>query len=200
MAIDSKIPEITLLKEAVKRSFGKNPSVHSDFVELRDNIFSATKEHISETTLERIWGYSTRGYGSISRRILDVLCVFIKAHSWEGFVQRLKEESGSESEIFNLETISSAELQPGARLRIGWPPDRLCIIRYLGADRYIAEEVENAKLQPGDTFSCIQFQMNQPQYLSDLRDLNGNLKGRSYGIGLRHGLTTLQLLPSVNVE
>lgn len=200
MAIDSKIPEIALLKKAVEKAFGKNPGIHSDFVELRDHIFSATKEHISETTLERIWGYSTRGYGSVSRRILDVLCVFIKSRSWEGFVQSLKEKSGAESEIFNRETISSSELQPGARLRIGWPPDRLCIIRYMGDDRYIAEEVMNAKLQPGDTFSSIQFQLTNPNYLSDLRDIEGNLKGMSYGIGLRHGLTTLQLLPSISDE
>ena len=195
MAIDSKIPEIVLLKEAVKKAYGKNLHVHSDFVELRDNIFSATKEYISETTLERIWGYSTRGYGSVSRRILDVLSAYIKAGNWDSFVQSLKELSCSESDIFDLEKISSTELQSGDRLRIGWPPDRLCIITYIGDNRFRAEEVENAKLQPGDTFSCIQFQLNHPNYLSDLRDRDGNLKGQSYGIGLRHGLTTLQLLP-----
>lgn len=194
MAIDRKIPQIALLKEAVERTFGSKLHVHSDFVELRDDIFAVTKEHISETTLERIWGYSTRGYETVSRRILDVLVSYSKGGSWDSFVRSLKEDSGSESEIFDVEVIRSAELQPGDRIRIGWPPDRDCIICYIGDNRYRAEDVKNAKLQPGDTFSCIQFQLNQPQYLSDLRDIEGNLKGSSYGIGLRHGLTTLQFL------
>lgn len=195
MAIDSKTPELTLLKEAVEKFFGRNLHVHSDFVELKDSIFSTTREYVSETTLERIWGYSTRGYDSVSRRILDVLSVYVQADNWEGFVKSLKEQHAVESQIFNKESVFSAELQPGARLRIGWPPDRDCVVRYLGDNRYVAEEVRNATLQPGDTFSCLQFQFSQPQILTDLRDADGRLKGQSYGIGLRHGLTILQLLP-----
>lgn len=194
MAIDSKIPEIALLKEAVGKTFGRQLHVHSDFEALREHIFCATKEHVSESTLERIWGYSTRGYDSVSIRILNVLSVYIGAGSWDGFLQNLKKESSSESDIFDREVISSNELQPGARVRIGWAPDRLCVIRYIGDNKYLTEEAANAKLQPGDTFSCLQFQLHQPGYLTDLTDSEGNLKGRGYGIGLRHGLTTLQLL------
>lgn len=199
MAIDSKIPEITILKESIAKTFGHPLHVHSDFEQLREDIFSKLKEHVSESTLERIWGYSTRGSENVSRRILDVLCAYIGAGNWDNFVQSLKEKDGSESDFFDSELIKSADLQPGARLRIGWPPDRICIIRYTGHNRYVAEETLNAKLTPGDTFSCIQFQLHSPVYLSDLRDADGSLKGASYGIGLRHGLTTLQQLPTLPV-
>lgn len=196
MAIDSKIPEITLLKKDVEKTFGKTPHVHVDFVELRDNIFSVTKEHVSETTLERIWEYSTRGYDSVSRRILDVLATYVNAGSWDGFLKRLKENGSTESDLFDIDIIRSADLQPGAGIRIGWAPDRLCTLCYLGDNRFRAMETRNSKLQPGDTFSCLQFQLHHPHYLTDLKDAGGNLKGRSYGIGLTHGLTTLQLLTS----
>lgn len=196
MAIASKIPEIALLKEAVEKSFGCTPRVHSDFEMLRDSIFAVTKEHVSETTLERIWGYSTRGYDSVSRRILNILAAYIQAGNWDGFLERLKREAETESDMFNRETVRSSELKPGARIRIGWPPDRECIIRYMGCNRYVAEEARNAKLQPGDTFSCIQFQLLQPNYLDELRGADGSLKGQRYGIGLHHGLTTLCLLPT----
>lgn len=196
MAIDSKTPELALLRERIEMAFGRKPEVHSDFEELRIHIFSETKEYVSATTLERIWGYSTRGYNSVSKRVLDILAAYAGEEGWNNFLLSLKEKEGSESGLFDLETINSEELEPGSRIRIGWPPDRLCIIRYLGDSRYIAEETLNAKLSPGDTFSCIQFQLHHPHYLTDLRDIDGNMKGRSYGIGLRHGLTTLQLLPS----
>ena len=198
MAIDSRIPEIALLKEAVVKAFGKTPYVHSDFVELRDNIFSVTREYVSETTLERIWEYSTRGYDSVSRRVLDVLSAYIDSGNWEGFLERLKENVGGESDYFDIDIIRSEDLQSGAGIRIGWPPDRVCTIRYLGNNRFMAIETRNAKLQPGDTFSCLQFQLHHPQYLTDLKDADGNLKGRSYGVGLHHGLTTLQLLTPEN--
>lgn len=194
MAIDSKSPEIVILKERIESLFGRRLEVHSDFEELRDKIFSTTKEHISETTLERIWGYSTRGYNSVSKRILDILSSYTGAGSWYLFLHRMKETESSESDLFDLDSINSIELHPGARLRIGWPPDRDCVIRYVGDNRYVAEETSNSKLLPGDTFSCNQFQLHRPNYLTDLKDANGNLKGRSYGIGLRHGLTSLQLL------
>lgn len=194
MAIDSKSPEIMLLRERIESLFGRKPEIHSDFEELRDTIFSATKEHISETTLERIWGYSTRGYNSVSKRILDILSAYSGAGSWYLFLLKLKETEASESDFFDLDIINSTELQPGARIRIGWPPDRVCVIRYLGENRYVAEETCNSKLLPGDTFSCSQFQLHRPNYLTDLKDIDGKLKGHSYGIGLRHGLTCLQLL------
>lgn len=194
MAIDSKSPELVLLRERIEKLFGRKLEVHSDFEELRDTIFSATKEHISETTLERIWGYSTRGYKSVSRRILNVLSAYSGSGSWNLFLLRLKETQASESDLFDLDSINSSELQPGARLRIGWPPDRVCVIRYLGNNRYVAEDTRNSKLLPGDTFYCSHFQLNRPNYLYDLKEVDGKLKGRSYGIGLLHGLTSLQIL------
>ena len=195
MAIDSKFPQISLLREKVEKAFGRTPHVHSDFEDLRDSIFAASRDHISETTLERLWGYSTRGYDSVSRRTLDVLSAFAGATDWETFLQQLKEEGNSESDMFDYEFIDVADLQPGDRLRIGWLPDRLCIIRYLGSSRFVAEETRNSKLEPGDTFSCLQLQLHRPLYVSDLRSESGELKGVSYGIGLQHGLTTLQRLP-----
>lgn len=195
MAIDSKSPQISLLREKVEKAFGRTPHVHSDFEDLRDSIFAASKDHISETTLERLWGYSTRSYDSVSRRTLDVLSAFAGANDWETFLQQLKEEGNSESDMFDYEFIDVTDLQPGDRLRIGWLPDRLCIIRYLGSSRFVAEETRNSKLEPGDTFSCLQLQLHRPLYVSDLRSESGELKGVSYGIGLQHGLTTLQRLP-----
>lgn len=194
MGIACNLPEITILRERTEATFGKRVKVHSDFEALRDDVFRKTKSHVSETTLERLWGYSTRGYDSVSRRTLDVLCLYIGHQNWDIFLETLKKEGAQESDMFDREAVATPDLQPGTRLRVGWPPDRVCVIRYLGDNRFIAEETQNAKLQAGDTFSCLQFQLHRPLYGDNLRDSDGNLKGTSYGMGLIHGLTLLQIL------
>lgn len=194
MAIDSKIPEISELRLRTEARYGHPVKVHADFVALSEDIFITTKEHLSESTLERVWSYSTRGYETVSRRTLDVLCNYLGKKNWENFLKDLQTEGGRESDFFDRESIKSADLVPGCRLRIGWHPDRECIIRYLGDNRYKAEDTRNSQLKPGDTFSCLQFFLQSPAYLEDLSDSEGAIKGSRYGIGLRNGLTRLQLL------
>ena len=194
MAIESNIPEISLLKNRVGNVYSRPLSVHSDFVGLSEQIFLKTKAHISETTLERLWNYSTRGYSTVSRRTLDVLCEYADAENWTAFLKRLKTESVSESDMFDEEAIHSDDLKEGDRLRIGWAPDRICVIRYLGGARYVAEETINSKLQPSDTFSCLQFQLHEPLFMEQLTRSGGEGGHERYGVGLRNGLTLLQKL------
>lgn len=194
MAVDNKLPQIAVLRARAEAVFGRPLQVHSQFEAFRDDIFDKTKEHVSETTLERLWNYSTRGYDNVSSRTLDVICRYIGIPNWKEFLQVLKKESNSESEMFDHESIPVSELKPGARLRIGWRPDRVCIVRYLGANRFVTEETLNSKLEPGDTFTCLRFQLHTPLYVENLIDSSGAPKGARYGMGLLHGLTTLQLL------
>lgn len=194
MSIESNIPQVATLRQRVEGKFGSAPRVHSDFCILVDDIFDNTREHLSETTLERLWNYSTRRYDTVSRRTLDVLCRYIDLSDWEAFLMALKEETGNESDMFDAREVNTDNLKPGDRLRIGWQPDRVCVVRYLGANRFVAEETLNAKLNSGDTFSCSQFMLHSPLYLENLTDDDGMLRGKRYGVALQHGLTMLQIL------
>ena len=192
MSIQRDIPQIIALREQVESRFGKKLSVHADFLALVAVIEMEQRQHISESTLERVWGYSTRGYDTISLHTLDVLSQYAAGCCWEEFCKLLHSESGCESELFNAEHISSNELSVGDRLLIGWLPDRLCQVRYLGDNRFIAEECYNSKMQTGDTFSCLQFSLGQPLALDDLHRDNSRLGG-PYIVGQKNGLTTLKL-------
>ena len=192
MSIQRDIPQIIALREQVESRFGKKLSVHADFLALVAVIEMEQRQHISESTLERVWGYSTRGYDTISLHTLDVLSQYAAGCCWEEFCKLLHSESGCESELFNAEHISSSELSVGDRLLIGWLPDRLCQVRYLGDNRFIAEECYNSKMQTGDTFSCLQFSLGQPLALDDLHRDNSRLGG-PYIVGQKNGLTTLKL-------
>lgn len=194
MAIDSNLPEIVVLQDRIEARYGSRMKVHADFVSLCDEIFGRTKEHISETTLERLWNYSTRGYRTVSLRTLDLLCRYIGVEDWGAFLQKLKEEGGVESDYFDHESLDTDRLEIGDRIRLGWKPDRECIFRYLGDSRFVAEETRNSKMLPGDTFYCRQFQLHSPLYLERFLPADGSRPAGRYGIGLTHGLTMLQKL------
>ena len=147
---------------------------------------------MSESTLERLWGYSTRHYDTVSVRTLNVLARFVGYHSWADFCTT-SEQAASESELFIDSALCSADLNIGDKLRIGWPPDRICIIRYLGDNNFIAEETENSTMHPGDTFSCIQLQKGRPLHLDNFRKEGSSEKLR-YVVGINTGLTILEVI------
>ena len=192
MNINIYTPQITLLKQAVEKIIDFPLSTHGDFLRLSACIEFTLREHMSESTLERLWGYSTRHYDTVSVRTLNVLARFIGCTSWEDFCITV-ERVDSQSELFVDNAISSEELSIGDRLRIGWAPDRICIVRYLGENNFIAEETTNSTMQPGDTFSCIQIQKGRPLHLDNFRKAGSSEKFR-YIAGINTGLTILEII------
>ncbi|MBR2428654.1 MAG: hypothetical protein IKB15_01565 [Alistipes sp.] len=190
MSIQRENPQIAVLRERVERRFGKRLSVHTDFIALVDEIEATLKQHISESTLERVWGYSTRGYDTISLRTLDVLCDYAEGCDWHTFCQRLMENTPCESMFFDVEKIVANELKVGTQIKIGWLPDRICIVEYMGSNRFIAKECHNSKMQPGDSFSALQFTLGRELVMSDFCQSNSDAR-YSYVVGHKSGLTHL---------
>lgn len=193
MGIESDKPQLSMLRKRTEERFGKTFRVHNDFVLLASDIENITKEHISESTLERVWNYSTRGYSTISLRTLDVICAYCGFKNWEQFCKDLKENNG-DSDFFDEEIISVSDLRPGQKIKIGWLPNRICILRYLGNERFMAEECENSTMQPGDSFSCGIMQHGQPLWTDDFQTADGTKIKSRYIMGLHNGLTILQIL------
>ena len=192
MNIKTDTPQISSLRQAVERTIDFPLSTHGDFLRLSAGIEFTLREHISESTLERLWGYSTRHYDTVSVRTLNVLARLVGYHSWDDFC-KTSERAESESELFIDNAICSADLNIGDKLRIGWPPDRICIIRYLGDNNFIAEETANSTMRPGDTFSCIQIQKGRPLHLDNFRKAGSSEKLR-YVVGINTGLTILEVI------
>lgn len=193
MNIKTDIPQIALLRERIEKSIDFPLNTHGDFLRLSAGIEFTLREHMSESTLERLWGYSTRRYDTVSVRTLNVLCRFIGIHSWEQFCESLSSEE-HESELFTGSTINAADLAVGTRIRIGWLPDRMCTVRYLGDNRFVAEETQNSTMQSGDTFSCLQFQKGRELHLDDFHKADPSERFR-YVVGINSGLTTLEVIP-----
>jgi len=61
MDIKTNLPQVMALKSAVEKVAGFKLKGTKDFTSMVDFIEMETRAHISETTLQRLWGYSTRG-------------------------------------------------------------------------------------------------------------------------------------------
>ena len=94
MGININIPQIQALRCEVEKVFGKISS-HSCLHKLSEDIEQKCKEHISVSTLERLWNYSTRNATNISVRILDIVSSYAGADCWEDFCNRLQKESNA---------------------------------------------------------------------------------------------------------
>ncbi len=193
MSVSAHIPEITVLRTKVEEKYGKMLETHNGFISLVGAIESAVREHVSESTLERMWGYSTRGTDAISLRTLNVLSRYVGAPSWKEFCVDLKNSSPVESEEFSGDSIVSAAMVAGQRLQLGWLPDRLITVEYLGRNRFVVIESLNSSLQPGDSFECLQIQAGRPLYLDRFRRANVDGEAR-YVAGERSGLTLVKVL------
>lgn len=193
MSVSVNIPEITALRESVETTYGQPLQTHNAFIALVDAIDATLREHLSESTLERLWGYSTREVEAISLRTLNVLSRYVGAESWKDYCQQLKSSSPIESEEFTGDSILTTRLEPGARLQLGWLPDRLVTVAYIGQNRFVVQESLNSSLKPGDSFECLQLQTGRPLYLDRFRRAGSQSETR-YVAGESHGLTSITLL------
>ncbi len=197
MNFKTDLPQIVALRQQVEAKAGITLKTHGDFLRLVKIIEETMKEHISESTLERVWGYSTRGYDSISLRTLSLLSRFIGDEGFQAFCLRLKDKAQIESEMFVADAIVTNTLEMGDRLQIGWLPDRLILVRYLGNNRFVVEDSENSSIQSGDKFSCLQMQKGREMYMdlfqraTEKGTPNPNAR---YVVGQQNGLTTLKVV------
>lgn len=162
-----------LLRAKVERTAGFTPKSPKDFTRLEREIFAATRELISTSTLKRFWGYNGEKYAvKPFRGTLNILSNYIGLISWDVFCS-ITADNGISSNYINSEILSTRTLQAGDVIRLQWRPDRCVSIRYDGLDMFTVTESKNSKLQPGDTFICPIFVKGEVLYLTHLVS-NGN--------------------------
>lgn len=192
MAVRTNSPQIKALKIAAEERFGAPVESRSDFSRLAADIEAIVGEHLSENTLRRLWG-RIPGYETTFTRTLDVICRYVGYSHWSHFLSAMACRDGRESDIVvGTQAIKTEELMPGDRIRIGWLPDRMCEVEYIGGRAFRAISAENSTLQAGDTFECSLFLKGYPLFVDNL--LHGGEHCQRYSIGLNHGLTTLERL------
>lgn len=141
--------ELTFLKQAVERKAGYRLASTADFVRLSEEM----DDRVSPSTLKRIWGYV--GIQVEPRRsTLDALARYAGFRDYRAFLEDLQTSKMASSAYFNASRLDASSLQEGDSISIGWRPDRIVSLQYLGDRRFRVVASEHAKLQVGDEFEA----------------------------------------------
>lgn len=189
--MNKNTPEIRCLRQDIERKLNRHMRTPYDFEFLANEVRTLLHEHISPTTLKRLWGYIA-GAETTRQSTLCLLAQFLGYADWDAYLASLAARTDVESEIFVGEGIRSAELQAGQLIEVTWLPDRRCVFRYEGGNAYTVVEARNAKLQTGDRFEAACFLIGKPLYADRL--VRGNEQPTSYVAGSRNGLHSVTLL------
>ncbi len=184
-------PQIQSLLREVEIYHARPISTTVDFEALSIAVEHQTNERISASTLKRLWGYVADSH-SPRRYTLDVLSKYIGRKNFDEFCEWLSSLNLSDSDFFTPHQVSSSDLEVGARVEIGWNPDRYMVLEHLGAGRFRVESSQNSKLIVGDEFLVVTFMLRYPLYIPSV--LRGGDLLPSFVGGRNGGLTILSIL------
>lgn len=184
------IPELNYLLSQVEKRYGRRVATSTDFEALSVFIEHETGELISASTLKRMWGYVS-SHPTPRKDTLDILCRFIGHRDFRMFCDSLKTTEAFASDFFTDKAIYSEDLKPGTHLTIGWNPNRVVGLIYLGDGRYEVTDSANAKLQPGDRFELSHLMHGYPLFIP--RILRDGSFTPAYIAGNDGGLTLLRV-------
>lgn len=159
--------QIERLRNAIELVVGRKIIHPRDFDFLSKQINGYVGEHISVSTLKRVWGYVSMT-SDLSRFTLNVLSRVIGYDCWESFANESGTEEEENSHRIVCRKLFTSSLNPGDRINVVWKPERKIIVRFEGQDMFIVLESVNSKLKEGDIFHCAQFVERQPLFLSGL--------------------------------
>ena len=191
--VDINRPEVQELRLRIETKLGESLR-RTVYKRLSLAIYDSTKINISESTLQRIWGYVSSSE-KVNEETLDILSKYIGYDSWQSFKKEVMDSDENDSNILNQDhSVSTSELQIGDILQLGWQPNRYCEIRYCGENKFEVTHSENAKLQVGDTFKCGLFIKGELLSLDEVRQSTNPHTPRIMIIAKKSGLTILKKL------
>lgn len=186
------IPELGELLHQVEEKFGHRLSTTTDYELLSFVIEREIGELISASTLKRLWGYVS--YSSTPRiATMDTLSRYLGHKDFKVFCKVLRDSGAVVSSFFTSKTIETASLKEGSSLLLGWAPNRLMEIRFIGGTTFEVVSVENAKLRPGDRFEASEFILGAPLFISSVRRSDGT-QTPPYVAAKAEGLNVLEVL------
>ena len=185
---NKEIPELKFLLSKVEQTYGRTIHTSTNFEALSVVIEHEIHERISATTLKRLWGYVSYN-SSPTIATLDVLARYVGEPDFLHFCASIRKSDSSESGFFSSVRIAASDLETGTMLRIGWNPNRIVIIEYLGECRFRVCKNYNSSLREGDEFEASAFMQGFPLYIPRLLR-NGEFI--SYIAGSVNGLTTVE--------
>lgn len=174
------------LLQDIEQRYDRKVIKPKDFEQIRKLLPKG--EELSVSTLKRIWGYVKEKH--IPREeTLSILSRLAGHQDWSAFCKECNNTNDSDF----LDEVLLAEVIPlGAEILLKWYPDRTCRIKKIADRVFCVIEVNNCKLQVGDTFEAVWFMPGHPLCAHKVTR-NGKLLG-SYVAGRKKGLSVVMAL------
>lgn len=187
----TNIPEIEELKNLVEQKYGKVLGTSTDFDEFSLYLQHKQNRSVSSSTLKRIWGYVGDSH---KHRVttLDQLSQYIGYPSFHDFIVWLKTSTKYNSSFFNANQLVSSEMKPSTKVVIGWNPNRIVELKYIGNSCYEVVSSTNSKLCAGDRFVTGCFIKEQPLFLPYIE--RAGTRTAPFVAGRNGGLTVMNII------
>lgn len=183
-------PETEELKLLVEQQYGHVLSTTTDFEELSLHVARQTGKTVSPSTLKRLWDYVGDRHKPRTCT-LDILSQYTGHKDYHSFMQWLKTSVKYNSSFFHAAQVTCNELTQGMTVEIGWSPNRILNLMYLGNNIFEVIRSANSKIRPGDRFTTGCFIKNYPLYLPYI-ERNG-LRTSPFVAGRNGGLTIINV-------
>lgn len=182
-------PEIEELKHLVEERYGKKLSTTTDFDEFSLMLQRKHEIGVSSSTLKRLYGYVGDSHKP-RVQTLDALATYLEFKDYAAFVDWLKTSTRYNSSFFDAGQLVSSDLEQGECVEIGWSPNRVLRLEYLGDSAYRVLESHNSKILAGDIFVTGCFIKNSPLFLPYI-ERNGE-RTASFVAGRNGGLSIVK--------
>ena len=157
------IPELQQLLAEVEKKYARRLATTTDFETLSSVMEYEQGESLGASTLKRLWGYIP---GRTTPRLttLNVLARYI---GFKDFLQYRDSLYADDASGFSPSRgfVAASDMTPGEKLVIGWAPNRLVTLEFLGNERFRVAESVNSKLREGDEFSQQAFFKGWPMFI-----------------------------------
>ena len=158
-----------LLLDDIQVKYQRGFITPKDFSFLVGEIYSELHEHISVSTLKRLWGYS-KYLSSPSTSTLSTLSRLVGFHDWADYVaHRESDTRTSSSEVLSDCIVVSNDLHEGDIVRLTWNPRRICDVEYHGNGEFKVLASQNTSIKVGDWFCCSLIVSGEPLWINNLR-------------------------------
>ena len=184
------IPELAELLRRVEEKFDRRLATTTDYEVLSMVIERETGAIVSASTLKRLWGYVN--YASVPRiATLDTLSRYVGCAHFKQFCEQLKASGAAVSSFFTTHVLLASTLKQGAAVRIGWAPNRIVNLKYLGGSQFEVTSAQNMKLKAADRFESSEFILGVPLFLGSVTRADGQVTP-PYVAGKAEGLNLLE--------
>lgn len=179
--------EIEYLKQLIAQAYGAPVETSTDFARLSATIEESTGQPVSVSTLKRLWGYVSMA-PKPRLSTLDILCRFAGRKDYRQLCIELQQSSG----FFAADKVIASELETGTKVLLGWQPDRLVKLVYLGQFKFAVIESIHSKLHEGDVLEIASILFGHPLYIGRIERSGEYLQ--SYVAGRTNGINRLEVI------